>query len=128
MYSLDLIDIWQLKNPKKIRYTWRRRKQASRIDYFLVSFSLCSKISTTDISEHLLSDHSLITLQVTNDDFHRGLGFWKFNQSLLQSNLFVENTKTFISEFFKLNIGSANPHIVWDSFKCSLRGHCIKYR
>ncbi len=39
----------------------------------------------------------------------------------------VENTNTFISEFFKLHIGSTNPHIVWNSFKCSFRGHCFKY-
>ena len=92
------------------------------IDYFLISFTLCSNTSTTDHS-----DQSLITLQVMTDDFHRGPGFWKFNLALPQDDLFVENTKTFISDFFKFNIRSANSHIVWDSFKCSFRGCCIKY-
>ena len=46
-----------------------------------------------DISEDMRSDHSLITLQVMTDDFHRGPGFWKFNLFLLQDDLFVENTK-----------------------------------
>ena len=81
----------------------------------------------TDLSKHMHSDHSLITLQVMTDEFHRGPGFWKFNLSLLQDDLFAENTKTFISDFFKFNTFSANPHIVRDSFKCSLRGYCIKY-
>lgn len=40
----DLVDIWRLKNPKAQRYTWRRQNQASRIDYFLISFSLSSKV------------------------------------------------------------------------------------
>ena len=69
MSSIDLTDIWRLKNPPKIRYTWRRKKEASRIDYFLISFTLCSKTFMTDISEHMRSDHSLITLQVMTDYF-----------------------------------------------------------
>lgn len=32
MDTLDLVDIWRLKNPDTIKYTWRRLKQASHID------------------------------------------------------------------------------------------------
>lgn len=42
--SLDLVDIWRLLNKDTMRYTWRRGKQASRIDYFLISFSLVPKV------------------------------------------------------------------------------------
>ena len=40
MDTLELVDIWKLKNPDSGRYTWRRLNQASRLDYFLASFTL----------------------------------------------------------------------------------------
>ena len=34
MDALDLVDIWRYKNPKLIRYTWRKQNQVSRINYY----------------------------------------------------------------------------------------------
>ena len=42
MDTIKIVDIWRLKNPDLVRYTWRRLNQASRLDYFLVSFLLAS--------------------------------------------------------------------------------------
>ena len=39
MDTLEIVDIWRLKNPDLVRYKWRRLNQASRLAYF-VSFSL----------------------------------------------------------------------------------------
>ena len=44
MDTLEIVDIWRLINPDLVRYTWRRLNQASHLDYFLVSFSLESKV------------------------------------------------------------------------------------
>jgi exonuclease III len=43
---LELVDIWRFKYPDLVRYTWRRFSQASRLDYFLMSFSLAPKGGT----------------------------------------------------------------------------------
>lgn len=53
MDALDLIDIWRFKNPKLIRYTWRRQNQASRIGFFLISFALISKVIGVSIENKL---------------------------------------------------------------------------
>jgi exonuclease III len=45
MDTLELVDIWRLKNPDLVRYTWRRLNQTSHLDYFLVSFLLASKVN-----------------------------------------------------------------------------------
>lgn len=45
MNTFDLIDVWRLKYPDLPRYTWRRANQASRIDYFLISFSIVPKVN-----------------------------------------------------------------------------------
>lgn len=98
--SLDLVDIWRFKNPDSKRYTWRRGQQASRIDYFLLSFSLVPKTLKCYIGDKLISDHSMVTLQIITAEYPRGKGYWKFNQFLLDDDLFINNTKQFIKEFF----------------------------
>ena len=40
MDILELVDIWRLKYPDLVRYTW----ETSRLDYFLIPFSLAPKV------------------------------------------------------------------------------------
>ena len=127
MDTLELVDIWRIKNPQKIQFTWRRSTRASRIDYFLISFSLIPKINKVNIGDRFKSDHHLITLQLTVNEYPRGPGYWKFNQSLLTDDQYITKTKSFITDFFNINIGSSDPLTVWDAFKCTLRGHTIAY-
>ena len=44
MDILELVDIWRLKYPDLVRYTWWRLNQSSRLDYFLLAFSLAPKV------------------------------------------------------------------------------------
>lgn len=125
--AFDLIDIWRFKNPNLTRYTWRRQNQASRIDYFLISFSLINKVTGVSIEDKLRSDHNCIGLNLAIDENTRGPGYWKFNQTLLHDEEFNIKMREFIADFFKHNEGSANPQIVWEAFKCSLRGYAIAY-
>lgn len=121
MDTHDLVDIWRLKNPHSTKFTWRRSTCASRIDYFLISFSLVSKVNKVDIGDRMRSDHHLITLQFTINEYPRGPGYWKLNQSLLTDDMYISKTKFFITDFFTHNIGSS------DAFKCSFRGHTIAF-
>jgi hypothetical protein len=38
MDTLEIVNIWRLKTPNLVRYTWRRLNQAIHLGYFLVSF------------------------------------------------------------------------------------------
>ncbi len=122
---LVLVDIWRFKNPNLIRYTWRRQNQASRIDYFQISFSPISKVTGVSMGDRLQSDHNSIGLNLSFIQNVHGRGYWKFNQSLLQDAEFVEKTKKFIDDFFANNIDSSNPIIVWEALNCSFRGYAI---
>ncbi len=93
MSSLDLIDIWRMQNPKQTRYRWRQGNQASRIDYFLTSFSLIPFIKKVEIKERFKSDHHFISLTVCTTTFYRGPGHWKLNQQLLKDKDFIEKQK-----------------------------------
>ena len=99
--TFALIDIWREYNPLLQRFTWRRSNplQQSRLDYFLVSESLCNYVRDTDIRPGYRTDHSMITLELTFGDSTKRNTFWKFNSSLLknydyvqQINEVIENT------------------------------------
>jgi len=74
---LDLIDIWRCLYPDAERLTWRRRKPDihCRLDFFLTSSSLSTAITNADILPGLKTDHSLITIHLSNNANPRGPGF-----------------------------------------------------
>ena len=102
MRVLDLVDIWRFKNPNLIRYTWRRQNQASRIDFFVISFFLISKVIGVSIEDKLQSDRNSIGINLSVLENVHGPGYCKFNQSLLQDEELVGKTNRFINDFFVL--------------------------
>jgi len=94
--ELDLIDIWRLRNPSEIRYTWRGKSRGKqvlfrRLDYFFISDDLQPIVKKTDIIPAPATDHSAIVLELKSfDEGKRGPSFWKFNNSLLNDNEYVK--------------------------------------
>ena len=103
MESLDMVDIWRIQNPDTKHYTWRRKNPniQCRLDFFLISSSLCTDISETDILPGYKTDHSLVTLAIDLHTNPRGPGFWKLNTSLLYDHEFIELIKRTISDVSK---------------------------
>lgn len=98
--KFNLVDPWRIKNPNVRKYTWSRKnpvKQA-RLDFFLVSEELLSIIDNVHILPGYRTDHSIIELDITINDFKKGKGFWRFNNSLLKNKDFVTNVKKIIKE------------------------------
>ena len=84
--DLSLADIYRQLYPTRQRYTWRKRnplKQA-RLDFFWVTDTMTDLIKTCDIKPGYRSDHSIITMDIILSNFNDGKGTWKFNNSLLQ--------------------------------------------
>ena len=85
--NYDLCDIWRIRHPKTKKFTFRQNHSSGliqrRLDYFFISNSLQEMTKYTDILAAFSTDHSpiLITLSKINE-FDRGKGFWKFNNSL----------------------------------------------
>ena len=76
---LDVIDIWRILNPNKLRYTRRQRARSgfsqSRLDYFLISCHLQYSVKTIDILPSIKYDHSLLQLVlIIIDEPSRGKG------------------------------------------------------
>ena len=103
----NLCDIWRSRNPEIKQYTWCRqfikgKLSASRIDFFLISEHLGSKVKTIDINVGFRTDHSLIELSIDLHENSRGPGVWKLNNLILNEDEYVE--------LIKNCIGTINPY------------------
>jgi len=97
----ELIDIWRMRNPKRQKFTWRRKTPTpvqSRLDYWLVSDSMQGFITECSISPGIQSDHSSIRITVSHGKSQKGPGLWKFNNLLLEDNNYVTQMKEVITK------------------------------
>ena len=100
MFLLNLIDVWRELNPSKRQYTWRKfnSNKQGRLDYFLISKILMPNIANTNISPGYRSDHSIISLKFKGYIPKRDRSFWKFNNSLLRDQTYVNDVKNVIKK------------------------------
>ena len=143
-----LIDIFSRSTwrDQKI-YTWRKKtpiKQA-RLDYFLVSESLLTSIQTSSIEAGYRTDHSYPIIKLKLNEFRKGKGLWKFNNSLLQETEYhnlVKRTILWVKESYCLPIYniisvndipgedlqfSINDQLFLETLLMELRGETISY-
>ena len=102
MGDLNLVDIWRLLYPDKKRYTWRSnvigpRKQ-SRLDFFLVSEDLSNYITDAKILSGYRTDHSAVSIEIKLTEATRGRGHWKFNNTVLKEQAYVNQIKQVIED------------------------------
>lgn len=102
---LKLIDTFNLKDvfreqcPFLKRYTWRKKnpiKQA-RLDFFLISESLQTMSPCIKHENSYRSDHSPVLFQCKLNEFIKGKGFWKFNNSLLTDKDYINIIKKLLN-------------------------------
>ena len=91
--KFDLGDIFRIRNQKLKRFTFRQKTPclARRLDRFLISKLLQTRVSKCEILSSLLSDHSPILITINTDEgfFKKGKNYWKFNKLLLKDNVYV---------------------------------------
>ena len=100
MNSFNLRDTFRLFHPLVRRYTWRRKNpvRQARLDYFLVSHTMCDIITSCCINPSYRSDHSSIQIKILLNKFERGKGLWKFNCSLLKEQEYIDLVNSIIQE------------------------------
>ena len=124
--TLDLVDYWREINPNSRRYTFHRKNQASRLDYWFTSNFFKNKIKkcTIDIGTH--SDHSPVILRVNTDISRGGPGSWKLNNNLLQDNEYVQAIKDLLAEIKSEETGlDDSSH--WDYIKYRIKTCSISF-
>ena len=85
-------------NAGKKQFTWRDKayKVQCRLDYFLTSKNLTNITRNCDIIHAPSSDHCAVKLFIQSEVLNKkpGPGFWKFNGSLLEDEVYIEEIKT----------------------------------
>ena len=130
MTQLVLKDVFRNKNPKFKKFTriQHRPFTATRIDHILIADVLLNNTTACDILPGILSDHSLVWVEISIAATPRGKGYWKFNNNLLANIDFVKQLKQCIVDYQEINDnGEVNPHVVWETLKCVIRGESIKF-
>ena len=127
--AVDTIDIWRVKHPNTFDYTWRSWSAPfvyCRLDYYIISSSLCNKVQDCIIKTSFMSDHRCVLLTISDKKVQRGPGFWKFNNSLLSDREYTNKIITVINDTLLDNKG-CTPPLMFDTIKCRIRGATVKY-
>ena len=100
---LDLCNIWRIRNPKLKRFTFHQSHVSGRIqrrlDYFLMSNVLQETAIRVDALTSFCSDHSPVVFTITFElNNKRRKSLWKFNESLLSNDQYINNLRDHISE------------------------------
>ena len=130
--NFDLVDIWRLRNPNELRFTWRAKSRnglvQSRIDYILLSRSLEYMVKNTSITPSIRSDHSVVDISLIFLDIQtRGKGLWKMNCKYLKDELFLEFIRDTIREAKIQSVRIENKMLKWDFIKCMIRSKILEY-
>ena len=119
-------------------------KKQARLDFYLVSNSIFSFATDSDIVPGYRTDHSGIILKIKLQENEHGKGYWKFNNTLLKDKKYIEEIKNTIKEVkskyvineenvdvetlsncdIKFNI---NDQLFLETLLMIIRGNTIKY-
>ena len=122
--SQDLIDTWSYIHPNMQGFTWNNpsMKIQCRLDYFFISKVMGSAIKDVEILPNIFSDHSAITLSMSSvvTGTKSGPGFWKFNNSLLTDQNYLQMITTQIPEFVSKYQELTDKRLLWDLIKMEI--------
>ena len=146
--NLNLTDTWRFQFPKTRDFSWIRICKnkdnldqdhnnlfssitARRLDYIFCNSFSKQFLSKTEMSHFTSSDHKAVIAFFNFDslNFPRGPGYWKFNESLLEDQAFVDQMTFFITKTKTelLNKKELNKIEIWELLKIAIKEECISY-
>ena len=126
----ELYDLWRILNEDIKEYTWSRYRNgkfiARRLDYFLLNEAAVD--TTSDISNFSVpsTDHRGVEIMIKCSESKRGPGYYKFNNSLLDNDLFVNKMNSIIDTFLTENV-EQNPVLKLELLKLKLKEESIQF-
>lgn len=130
MESLDIIDIWRVRNPYLRQFTWRKTNPLiqSRLDYWLISNSLQDWVERAEINPAISSDHSSIHVNFESGDAGKhGPSYWKFNDSLCNDSSYKEFLHQELSNWSNKYSDIDDKRLFWELIKFETRSFTQKY-
>ena len=112
-------------------FTWRNKsfKIQCRLNYFLVSQDLCRLVTSCKIVHAAKTDHSEILIHFKNEiaNQRKGPGFWKFNNSLLKDEKYINKLRNNLDRYKDKYKDVEDQGLQWDLLKMEIRGFTVMY-
>ena len=124
MENLNLNDVWRIKNPELRQFSWHQIRLGvlrwSRIDYFLSSAEMNNWVTDCQIKPGLLTNHSLIQIQLQMTNTARGPGIWKMNDLLMENPTFCKQMQERLV-LVQEQYNHLDPIRLWEMLKFEIR-------
>ena len=130
MDIFDLIDIQRVKHPKLRKYSYESKalKVKSRIDFFLVAKGLEQYVRKSEIYSSIAPDHKAIYISMSwTNPTPRGPGLWKFNNSLLNDEEYVNKIRETYAQTCIYYSDSVNKRLFWEMLNMEIRAATISF-
>uniref|UniRef100_A0A669DGZ9 Reverse transcriptase domain-containing protein n=1 Tax=Oreochromis niloticus TaxID=8128 RepID=A0A669DGZ9_ORENI len=130
MSDFGLCDAWRSLHPNSKEYSFfsHVHHSYSRLDYFLISSSLLSDISDTEIHPIAVSDHAPVSLTLMQKNNTTPSKNWRFNTSLLKDEEFIKYFKKEWTSYLDFNdIPGTSASVLWEAGKAVMRGKIISF-
>ena len=127
--TADLTDLWRFFHPSEKEFSWSRSNPfiARRLDYCLVSQSMINLCVSCELQFAPGSDHKAVVIELSTDNFTRGPGYWKFNNSYLKNTLFVERMNDLLEKSLNEHKETIDNISRWELCKIDIRNFCIEF-
>ena len=119
MKAANLVDIYRKIHPNNRTYTYESKtlKLKSRIDFFLISGKFQYDVTKVDFLSINL-----------NEEFKRGPGLWKFNNTLLQDECYLQLIKDYYYPcILQKHADVTDKQLLWELIKMEIRSETIRY-
>ena len=129
MDEMYLKDVWRIQHPDSREYSWFKRGEitkASRIDFALVSAGLDQEIKMSQYLPGIQTDHRAFYMVVELSSQERGIGYWKFNNSLLSNTEFIQEMKQEIATCLKSSSGK-DACRKWEILKKRIKKEAVDF-
>ena len=126
--SNSLNDTWRLFHPDEKEFTWSCKNPflARRLDYIFTSDHIFNSVNFCNITSIAQSDHRLTEIQYRLTKVDRGPSYWKFNDSLLKDQEYLDKTNKLIEDHINES-SNVEPQFRWDFCKIKIREFTIRY-
>ena len=130
MKELNLTEVYRAIHPPTRTYTYESKcpRLKSRIDFFLVSKQFINDVIKAETRTSTAPDHKAIFLSLKiGNNFTRGPGTWKFNNSLLQDENYLQLIKDSYPSIEQKYQDVENKQLLWELIKMEIRTETIRY-
>ena len=128
--AFRLVDIFRKLHPRTRECSWFNADFSigSRLDKFFISSNFVRFAQSCHTWPCCFSDHDFVNLHlILNNDFPRGPGLWKFNNSLLQDLDFCSLSSDRINDLSSCIDSFPSVKLWWDFLKRSLQAEIISF-